>query len=90
MLNTIILSIAFFLVGMLVGMWMWNSIGDERVKKIKLDDGSEIHMWKGFTDQNNIFVCHNTDENGNYIDGDKVLFDKNGSVNFIIKNVEET
>ena len=66
---------ASFVCGYSVG-----SSAKKRVNTLKLNNGGEIHMWKGFVDPTLTFVAHTTGKNGEYIDGDGVVFDKNGNI----------
>lgn len=54
---------------------------DDPIKMVKLDNGDEIHMWKGFIDPTKVIVSHIQDKNGNYLeDGDGVIFDEKGNI----------
>ena len=84
MIETIILSISAFFIGILVGASLMYPFG--RIKSIKLKDGKSIHMWKGFVDQSTVFVSI-FDENS--LQGDTVVYNDKGNIIQVIKNVEE-
>ncbi len=88
MIEAIILSTFAFISGILVGAFVTLSTLGDRIKKIKLDSGAEIHVWKGFVDPSKVFVAVRTGEYGDNLDGDGVVFDKKGNIIFVESHVE--
>jgi hypothetical protein len=80
MIEAIILSIFSFIVGGLVGALSTMSLLDSDIKRMVLNSGKRLYMWKGFVDPTTI--CVSTAEP----DGDGVIFDKNGNIIFIDKH----
>ena len=82
MIEAIILSTLTFIGGFLVGAFISLSDPLSKIKRIKLDSGKELGMWKGFVDPALTFVAANTG-------GDVVVFDKNGYIIHVELNVKE-
>ena len=80
MIEAIILSTFAFIIGSLVGAFVTLSKLSDPIKKIKLNNGIEICMWKGFVDPSKVFVAVSTDKYGEYLDGDGVVFDNEGNI----------
>ena len=87
MIEAIILSVFAFAAGTLVGAYIGSppKSPTNSVLKMNLDNGKEIHMWKGFVDPSNVYVAVNTNEKGGFFDGDGVVFNKEGHIIIVDK-----
>lgn len=84
-----ILSVIGVIAGWMTAWFLGYSVGKKDsnpVKKMKLKDGSEIHIWCGFIDHDSIYMFHNTTKNKDFFDGDGVVFNKEGHITFIKRN----
>ena len=73
---SVIVAAGFLAASFILGYSVGNL--SKRTNVIKLEDGSEIHMWKGFVDRSKTFVAHF--ENDKSSDGDGVIFDEKGNI----------
>jgi hypothetical protein len=80
MIEAIILSTLSFIIGGLVGALSAKSLLDSDIKRIVLNSGKRLYMWKGFVDPTLTFVACETGKNGEHIDGDGVVFDEKGNI----------
>lgn len=86
MCEAIILSfclIGSFLMGFIVGALAAYKDSPEIDNIVELKDGKKIQMWKSFANNEDTFVACNMDKNNDYFDGDCVVFDKYGRINYI-------
>lgn len=94
MIETLVLSVytvVLFIAGVVVGML---SVMNDTVNKanpnkdskthtmMKLNGGKWLQMWKGFVDPSYTFVSTG-------IDGDSVVFDKDGNIIYVEKHAEK-
>ena len=93
MLESIMIGLGFFAIGALVSLILTSiashdEITEEdlgcRVLKYNIDNGKQIHVWRGFVFPEHIHICA-SDEKGNLV-GDEVIFDENGNIIFVDKN----
>ena len=64
-----------------------NRAVEKNVFKYKLPNGKQINMWQGFVFPDKIYIC-TCDENGD-LNGDGVIFDKEGNIIFTEKHEEK-
>jgi hypothetical protein len=93
MIESIMIGLGFFALGALISLILTSiashdEITEEdlgcRVLKYNIDNGKQIHVWRGFVFPEHIHMC-TSDENGNLV-GDEVVFDENGNIIFVDKN----
>lgn len=93
MLESIMIGLGFFALGAIASLILTSiashdEITEEdlgcRVLKYNIDNGKQIHVWRGFVFPEHIHMCA-SDENGNLV-GDEVVFDENGNIIFVDKN----
>jgi hypothetical protein len=66
---------------------MFCNTGLDSCSSYTLDNGKCIRMWRGFVFPDNIFVCAMNKDGST--DGDGVVFDKEGNIIVVNKNVEK-
>lgn len=81
MFEAIILSLASFILGGVVGALC--AYKNTSSNKIKTPSGTTIQMWKSYFNPEETYVACNMDKDGEWIDGDTVVFDRNGRINYI-------
>ena len=82
MIEAIILSTFTFLLGGLVGALFTYPFN--RVKRV-INDNCSINMWKGFVDPSLTYVYADSGNNTE-LNGDGVVFDKNGNIIIVEKH----
>lgn len=89
MIEAIILSMLALTAGVFVGIAAATALREktDRIKKISLSGGKNLHVWEGFVDPNCIFIA--AEDSDGSLRGDSVVFNKEGNIIFVDKHVEE-